>query len=84
MLSYDLATGGFDYDNPEGAKVIARQQLGQLYLRNGVAYAINRLCLLEQRSIKGKNSGALVLEENFIRHRYAMGSRPGRICDGQG
>tara|TARA_A100001037_G_scaffold287638_1_gene297329 strand:- start:274 stop:990 length:717 start_codon:yes stop_codon:yes gene_type:complete len=66
MLSYDSATGGFDYDNPEGAKVIARQQLGQLYLRNGVAYAINRSCLLEQRSIKGKNSGALVLEENFI------------------
>ena len=31
-----------------------------------MAYAINRSCLLEQRSIKGKNSGALVLEENFI------------------
>ena len=66
MLGYDSATGGFDYDNPEGAKVIARQQLGQLYHRNGVAYAISRSCLLEQRSIKGKNSGALVLEENFI------------------
>ena len=66
MLSYDSATGGFNYDNPEGAEVIARQQLGQLYVRNGVAYAIDRSCLLEQRSIKGKNSGALVLEENFI------------------
>ena len=66
MLSYDLTTGAFDYDDAEGEKIIARQELGRLYLRNGVAYAINRSCLLEQRSIKGKNSGALVLEGNFI------------------
>ena len=66
MLSYDSSDGSFDYDNPDGGKIIARQQLNQLYLRNGVAYAISRECLLEQRSIKGRKSGALVLEENFI------------------
>lgn len=66
MLAYDSATGGFEYDNPEGKNIIARQQLNQLYLRNGVAYAISRACLLEQKSIKGRKSGALVLEENFI------------------
>ena len=66
FLSYDALSGSFDYDNPEGSKIVARQELNQLYLRNGVAYAIDRACLLEQRSIKGLNSGALVLEENFI------------------
>ncbi|PPR63508.1 MAG: N-acylneuraminate cytidylyltransferase [Alphaproteobacteria bacterium MarineAlpha4_Bin2] len=66
MLSYDAVSGGFDYNNQDGSKIIARQELNQLYLRNGVAYAIDRACLLEQRSIKGRNSGALVLEENFI------------------
>jgi CMP-N,N'-diacetyllegionaminic acid synthase len=66
MLCYDSSKGSFDYNNPEGGKIIARQQLSQLYLRNGVAYAISRECLLEQQSIKGRKSGALVLEENFI------------------
>ena len=66
MLSYDAATGGLDYYDQNGSKIIARQQLAPLYCRNGVAYAISRDCLLEQGAIKGRRSGALVLEENFI------------------
>jgi len=66
MLAYDSETSKFDYDNPNGGKIIARQQLNQLFLRNGIAYAVSRECLLEQRCIKGEKSGALVLEGNFI------------------
>jgi len=49
---YDLA----------GSKIIARQQLDQLYHRNGVAYAITRECLMEQKTIMGRRTGAHIVE----------------------
>lgn len=49
------------YD-PAGANIIARQQLTQLYHRNGVAYVFTRKCLLDQGTIMGHRSAALVLE----------------------
>lgn len=66
LLTLDEASGGFDYYDQNGSKIIARQQLAPLYNRNGVAYAITRQCLLEQGGIKGRRSGTLVLEENLI------------------
>jgi CMP-N,N'-diacetyllegionaminic acid synthase len=44
-----------------GAKIIARQQLEPVYHRNGVAYAITRSCLLEQKTILGARAGAYVV-----------------------
>jgi len=55
-----------DYYDQAGKQIIARQQLVPVYHRNGVAYAIRRSCLLEQQSIKGNRTGALVLEENMV------------------
>lgn len=55
-----------DYYDPQGSAIVARQQLSTLYHRNGVAYAITRQCLLEQRSIRGKRTGALVSKEQHI------------------
>jgi CMP-N,N'-diacetyllegionaminic acid synthase len=54
--------GALDYYDPRGAEIIARQQLNPVYHRNGIAYAMTRECLLEQASIKGKRTGALVIE----------------------
>lgn len=54
--------GGLDYHDPRGATIIARQQLQPVYHRNGIAYAITRECLREQRSIKGRRCGALVID----------------------
>ena len=54
--------GQFDYHDPAGAAIIARQQLTPVYHRNGVAYAITRDCLDRQRSIKGANPGAVVID----------------------
>jgi CMP-N,N'-diacetyllegionaminic acid synthase len=34
--------------------------------RDGVAYAITRECLLDQKSIKNECAGALVLEGNMV------------------
>lgn len=58
--------GEMDYYDPAGAKIIARQQLTPVYHRNGIAYAITRQCLVEQKSIKGARCGALVIEGNVI------------------
>ena len=58
--------GRLDYYDPAGKQIIARQQLIPVYHRNGVAYAIRRNCLLQQKSIAGERTGALVLEGNLV------------------
>ncbi len=57
--------GRLDYYDPRGAQIIARQQLTPVYHRNGLAYAITRQCLIEQKSIKGAKTGAVVAEGNL-------------------
>jgi CMP-N-acetylneuraminic acid synthetase len=55
-----------DYYDPKGAEIIARQQLTPVYHRNGVAYAMTRQCLVEGGDIKGKRTGALVIDEPMV------------------
>lgn len=54
--------GALEYYDPAGAAIIARQQLQPVFHRNGVAYAITRDCLVNQRSIKGQRCGAVIVE----------------------
>jgi CMP-N,N'-diacetyllegionaminic acid synthase len=61
-----VSDGDMSYYDPQGGQVIARQQLGTVYHRNGIAYAITRQCLLEQKSIKGENAGALIIKEQTV------------------
>lgn len=56
-------SGSLDYYDSDGAKIIARQQLKPVFHRNGVAYAISRECLLDQKTIKGTRTGAIVIDE---------------------
>ncbi|MDX2479009.1 MAG: acylneuraminate cytidylyltransferase family protein [Desulfuromusa sp.] len=58
--------GLLDYYDQAGKQIIARQQLVPVYHRNGVAYAIRRGCLIDQKSIKGDHTGALVLQGNMV------------------
>jgi CMP-N-acetylneuraminic acid synthetase len=60
------AAGRLDWYDPAGAGIVARQQLKAVYHRNGIAYAITRSCLLEQRSIKGVRTGAVIIEEPVV------------------
>ncbi len=55
-----------DYYDPAGAKIIARQQLKPVYHRNGVAYAITRQCLEEQRTIKGEQTSYLLIDDPLV------------------
>jgi len=55
-----------DYYDPDGAKIVARQQLQPVYHRNGVAYAISRDCLLQSKSIKGNNTSAVIIKDTLV------------------
>jgi CMP-N-acetylneuraminic acid synthetase len=64
-----LVVGGeraLDYYDSRGGDIIARQQLAPVYHRNGVAYAMTRGCLTDQRTIKGARCGAYVVEGEHI------------------
>jgi len=54
------------YFDPKGAQIVARQELGKLYHRNGVAYVISRSCLIDQKSIMGERTGALLIDGPLI------------------
>ena len=56
-----IEDGQLDLYDPRGAEIIARQQLSTLYHRNGVAYALTRSCLLDQKTLMGARTGAVVL-----------------------
>lgn len=60
------AGGTMSYFDPAGARIVARQQLQPVYHRNGVAYAFTRACLLEQGTIMGARSAAVVLDEPMV------------------
>lgn len=61
-----VVAGELDYYDPAGKAIIARQQLTPVYHRNGIAYAIARECLLNQKGIKGRRTGGLVLQGDFV------------------
>ena len=61
-----IRNGLMDYWDPKGATVIARQQLEPVYHRNGVAYAITRECLLEQKAIKGVRTAAYIVPGEHV------------------
>jgi len=49
-----------------GEEIIARQQLSTVYHRNGACYAITRDCILTQKTIKGKKSSAVIIDDPMI------------------
>lgn len=53
------------YDE-RGAGIIARQQLGSLYHRNGLAYAFTRACLVDLKTILPDRTGALLVDGHFV------------------
>lgn len=56
-----VVDGLLAYDHPDGAGIVARQQLAPLWHRNGVAYALRRATLLGG-TLMGQRTGAVVTE----------------------
>jgi CMP-N,N'-diacetyllegionaminic acid synthase len=58
--------GQLGYYDPAGARIIARQQLTPVYHRNGIAYAITRECLVDQKKTMGRRTRAVVIDGDFV------------------
>ena len=55
-----------EYYDEAGKDIIARQQLREVFHRNGAAYVMTRQCLLEQKTTIGARSGAIVVSEPMV------------------
>lgn len=55
-----------DYYDKEGSNIIARQQLSKIYHRNGIAYAMTRDCLLNQKTLLGDKTGYLLINRKDV------------------
>jgi CMP-N-acetylneuraminic acid synthetase len=66
LKQLSIVNGALRFYDPDGAKITRRQQLGAVYHRNGIAYAVTRECLLGQRSILGRMAGALVVDGEHV------------------
>ncbi len=55
-----------DYYDPEGAAIIARQQLKPVYHRNGVAYVMTRDLIINRKSIKGEKTSFHVIDDSLV------------------
>jgi CMP-N-acetylneuraminic acid synthetase len=62
LKQLSVVDGVLRYYDPNAGAITARQQLGPVYHRNGVAYAMTRDCLVGQRTILGRKAGALVID----------------------
>ena len=58
--------GALNLWDKEGAHIVARQQLHQTYYRNGAVYGLTRDCLLNQASLLGTHSSAVVIPEFML------------------
>lgn len=65
QLTFDEKHLGY-YDKENADKIIARQQLKPLYYRNGVAYALTRQCLLENKTLMGGKTGAILITDHMV------------------
>jgi len=55
-----------DYFDERSSRIIARQDPDTVYHKNGAAYVMTKECLLEQKTIKGKKTGALVIDSEMV------------------
>ena len=54
------------FNDPDGGTIVARQQLQPVYHRNGLAYAMTRACLVDQKTIMGRRTRGLVTPGHFV------------------
>lgn len=52
------------YDN-DGKNIIARQQLEECFIRNGLCYVVSRNCILTHKNIFGENFGYCVTQRDI-------------------
>lgn len=63
---HTLSHGRLGFYEDAGRSIVARQQLQELYYRNGVCYALTRRCLVEQRTVFGAHCEAEITTHPVI------------------
>lgn len=58
--------GKLSHYSSQGSAIIARQQLDQVYHRNGAAYVFTRECILNEKTTLPTHSGAVILEDAMV------------------
>ncbi len=53
------------YDN-DGKNIIARQQLEECFIRNGLCYVMSRNCILNHKNIYGENFGYCITKRDIV------------------
>ena len=61
-----LKKNKLNYFHRNGPSIIARQQLSDMYHRNGVAYIMTRDCILKKKKLLTNNSGYLIINKKQI------------------
>lgn len=61
-----IASGFVENFDERANTIVTRQELEQLYHRNGCCYAMTRSCLLDQKNKKGRKTGYVVVEEMMV------------------
>jgi len=61
-----VSGGRLGYYSTAGSSIVSRQELSQLYWRNGVCYALRRRCLLEKHAIITGNTKGFVIDREVI------------------
>lgn len=55
-----------EYYDSKGSQIVVRQQLSPVYHRNGICYAFSRQCILDQKTIKGKRTSAVIIRDLVV------------------
>lgn len=63
LKALTITNGGLASFDPRGNQIIARQQLRETYIRNGVAYVVSRNTLIQEQSLMGEICKPLVLPD---------------------
>ena len=66
LKQLQLKNNKITFFSKNGAKIFARQQLGQTYIRNGEGYAIKKKFFLKKKNIYSKKIGYILSNEPAI------------------
>ena len=65
LKQFEIHNNKLKFCDQRGSKIVARQQLNQVYHRNGICYAMSRKTVVEDKSIKGKKCYPYLIDRNI-------------------
>ena len=66
LKALQIISGKLSHYNQLGENITARQQLDQLFIRNGICYAVSRNYLLEHKSLFSNNTYSYIVDRNIV------------------